>query len=100
MDAFAHSRDRRRSLWDKFWKDRDDHVVVWQTPNIWLIGWAVCTTISLFFGGHVGDVFFWIASVSLFVWSVLEIFRGDAYVRRLLGLVVLIYVIAAMIKSL
>jgi len=100
MDQYPYSRDVRHNIWDKIWKDRDGRVVLWQMPNIWLIGWAVFTTVSLFFGGRVGDAFFWIASASLVVWSLLEIFRGDDYFRRVLGLAVLAYAIASMLKSL
>lgn len=103
MNQYAYSPEHRRptrSLWDRTWKDRNGHLAVWQMPNRWLIGWAVGTTLSLFFGGIIGDLFFWIAAVSLVVWSLLEMFRGASYFRRLLGLVVLAYVIASMLKSL
>jgi hypothetical protein len=69
-------------------------------PNVWLIGWAVSTTLSLFFGGMVGDMFFWAGSALLVVWSLLEIFRGSCYFRRVLGVVVLAYAVAAMLNSL
>ena len=95
-----HRRSNHRSLWDRIWRDEDGHLAVWQMPNIWLIAWAVGTTLSLIFGGMLGDAFFWIASASLVIWSLLEIFRGDSYFRRALGLVVLIYAVASMLKSL
>lgn len=101
MDQYdAYVRDRRHNLWDKLWKNREGRVVLWQMPNVWLIGWAAGTTLSLFFGGHTGDVFFWIASASLVIWSILEIIWGANYFRRALGLVVLIYAVASMLKSL
>lgn len=103
MDQYAYShspRTTQRTFWDKLWKDDQGRQAIWQTPNAWLIGWAVSTTLSLFFGGIVGDVFFWIGSVLLVVWSFLEIFRGSSYFRRVLGLAVLAYAIAAMLNSL
>jgi ABC-type uncharacterized transport system permease subunit len=87
-------------LWDKFWRDEEGRVVIWQTPNAWLIGWATATFVSLFFNGRTADVLTFIGSVSLIVWSVLEVTKGANYFRRLLGLVVLIFSIASLIKSL
>lgn len=99
--GYSHSPSTtRRSLWDKIWRDRRGRLAIWQMPNGWLIAWAAGTTLSLFFGGHVGDVFFWIASAALVVWAVLEIVGGASYFRRALGLAVLAYIIAAMLKSL
>lgn len=87
------------NLWDKFWRDDEGNVVIWQFPNAWLIGWVVATFISLFFNGRTADVLTTIGSVSLIVWSVLEVWRGADYFRRLLGLVVLVFSIASLIKS-
>ncbi len=104
MDQYTYNksghRSTRRSLWDRTWKDKGGHVVMWQMPNVWIISWAVGTTLSLVFGGHVGDVFYWVASAALFVWSLLEIFKGTDYFRRALGLAVLVYTIASMLNSL
>lgn len=100
---YAHTQTTsQHSLWDKFWRDDQGNVVIWQMPNIWLIGWAVLTFISLFFRGNstpanwlsfAGDLF-------LAVWAVLEVARGVNYFRRLLGFVVLLFVIASIVKSL
>lgn len=90
----------RRSLWDRTWKDKQGHVVLWQTPNPWLIGWAVLTTLSLFFTGRTSDVISLTGSLVLVVWCLLEIFKGVNYYRRFLGLVVLMYALAALLKSL
>ena len=104
MDQYAYTHSPRttqdRTLWDRIWRDEQGRLAVWQMPNVWLIAWAVCTTLSLFFGGKIGDIFFWVGSALLVIWSLLEIFRGACYFRRLLGLAVLAYSIAAMINSL
>jgi hypothetical protein len=89
-----------QEIWDKIWRDKKGNVVIWQSLNRWLIGWAVLTTVSLFFNGKTADVFSGAASVSLIVWSVLEVTKGVNYFRRALGLVVLILSIASLIKSL
>ncbi len=96
----AYSRDKRRSFWDRIWKDRGGKVVIWQTPNVWLITWAMFTCLSLFFTGGAGDVASWIASAALVIWSILEVLMGADYFRRALGLAVLLYAVATAIKSL
>ena len=94
------NHDTRRTIWDKTWKDRRGKVVMWQTPNAWLISWAGFTVVSLFLNGHTADVFSWAASAALVIWSLLEIFRGINYYRRLLGIAVLAYAVASLLKSL
>lgn len=91
-------RYHHRSLWDKIWKDKHGRVVIWQTPNPLLLGWVVLTTVSLFFTGRIADALSSLGSVSLIVWSLLEIFRGINYFRRALGLLVILFSIAALIK--
>lgn len=93
-------RYHHRSLWDRTWKDHTGRVVLWQTPNVWLLVWAGFTTVSLFFTAHTADVLSWIASVALIVWSLFEVFRGVNYFRRLLGLTVLVFAVASLIKAL
>lgn len=93
-------QDKRRTIWDKTWKDRQGRVALWQTPNAWLISWAGFTTASLFFSGHIADVFSWIADTALIIWALLEIFRGLNYYRRVLGVAVLLFSIASLLKAL
>ena len=90
----------RRGLWDKLWKDKNGRTVIWQMPNLWLIAWAVLTTVSLLFTRRPADIISAIGSVSLIVWALLEIFRGVNYFRRGLGLIIFIYAVAALVKSL
>jgi hypothetical protein len=82
-----------RELWDRFWRDDKDRIVVWQTPNAFLIAWAVFTVASLLTNAKLADIFSWISIVALMIWSVLEIWKGVNYLRRLLGLVVLVLTI-------
>jgi len=77
-----------RELWDKFWRDDRDKIIVWQTPNAFLIAWVVLTIVSLLTSGKLSDVFSWISIAALLIWSVLEMWKGVNYFRRLLGLVV------------
>jgi hypothetical protein len=87
-------------LWDKFWRDKHGDYVVWQWPNIWLIGWAIATLLSLVTVGKPSDVFSLIGTGLLIIWSLLEIFWGASYFRRVLGLVVLIFSVTMIIKTL
>lgn len=82
-------------LWDKFWKDKNGNVVVYQHPNALLIGWVVLALISLFVSAKLADVL-WNASLGvLAIWSGLEIWKGVNYFRRSLGVIVLLLVVLA-----
>jgi hypothetical protein len=93
-------RDVRHSAWDKFWKNPQGHVVIWQMPNIPLIGWAVLTVLSLLTKGRLSDVLSWLSSASLIVWALLEVSKGVNYFRRLLGLLVLVAAVMSLAKNL
>ena len=91
-------RVKSDSLWEDFWRDKHGDVVIWQTPNAFLIGWALLTIISLFLNnGSVADLFTWLGMASLVIWSLLEIFKGVNYFRRILGAVVLILILLSII---
>jgi hypothetical protein len=93
---------RQQSLWDKFWKNRRGQIVIWQRPNIFLISWAALTFISLFVvsRGQLSDIFARAGGAILIIWSLLEMFKGVNYFRRLLGLAVLLFAIATLVKDL
>jgi hypothetical protein len=89
-----------QTLWDKIWRDSKGNIAIWQWPNKWLTGWAITTVISLLFNGTLADIFSWVAMALLLIWSLLELTKGDSYFRRALGLVVLLFTIASIIKGL
>jgi hypothetical protein len=96
-----HRASTNHSLWDRTWKNRQGQVVIWQMPNIPLITWVVLTFLALLLNrGTLADVLSWIGSAALIIWCLLEIFKGADYFRRALGLLVLVYAIAALIQSL
>lgn len=66
-------------------------VVVIQMPNIPLWIFVACTAARLVFHPHgtAGTAVSIIGTVSLIVWAVLEIVRGDSPFRRVLGGMVL-----------
>ncbi len=91
---------KAQNIWDKTWRDSRGRIVIWQMPNQWLLGWAGMTVLSLLFSGRVADIFSWIASASLITWAFFEISQGVNYFRRIFGLVILVFSIASVIKSL
>lgn len=89
-------RHDRRNLWDRIWRDRRGRIVIWQTPNIWLIIWVVLTCVSLFASSRgMANIAWWASSAVLAVWALLEIFKGVNYFRRALGLVILLMTVGA-----
>lgn len=86
-------------MWDKFWKDKHGRVVIWQWPNPYLYGWVGLTVLAMLTHGQTADIFSILGSISLVVWALLEIFKGVNYFRRLLGLLVLVFAVATLIKS-
>lgn len=82
-------------LWDKFWKDKEGNVVVYQHPNVFLIGWLVLALASLFTSSKLADILWQLSLAVLAIWALLEIFKGVNYFRRTLGVFVLLLVILA-----
>jgi hypothetical protein len=77
-------------MFQKFIRDKNGNVVIWQAPNIPLIGWLVFKLLSIVLSqGHLKDGFGLISSAFIFTWTYLEITDGASYFRRLLGLIVM-----------
>jgi len=80
----------RADLLTKFFKDGTGKIVIWQTPNAPLIGWAVSSALAhilpsdgwQLLAGYVSFGF-------IFTWAWLELTQGSSYFRRVLGAVVL-----------
>ena len=82
-----------------FFKNKDGQVVLWQSPNLALWGWIAFKLVGLVVGpGHFKDGVGQLATAFLFVWAFLEITKGDSYFRRLLGLVVGVFIIIGFFK--
>lgn len=78
------------TLWDKFWRDKNGKVVIWQSPNLAITTWFVAAIVARFIKtGQLHDAAQGISSVAILVWAILEIFQGASHFRRLLGAVVL-----------
>ncbi len=73
-----------------FFKDKEDKIVIAQTPNLPLVVWIVSVIFQNITQGDV-KVLLEITSFSaIFIWSIMEIFQGVNYFRRILGVLVLI----------
>jgi hypothetical protein len=81
-----------RHLWSKFTQDNKGRRVLWQRPNLALVGWAIFRVLAHFVEssgikaglGSIGSAF-------LFTWAYLEIVNGASYFRRTLGAIIAIY---------
>jgi hypothetical protein len=89
---------RQQSFWEKIWRDKQGDIVIWQTPNVPIIAWAVLTVISIITTGTLSNVVWYIAAAVLAVWALLEIFKGADYFRRVLGVLVILLMVAAFFK--
>jgi hypothetical protein len=80
--------DVRVTFWDKCFRDRHGRVVLAQMPNLPLIVWLVATLATRPLLGKWELLARAIATGAIFTWAWLELFDGDNYFRRALGLVV------------
>jgi hypothetical protein len=72
-------------------------VVIYQHPNLWLIGWAVITLISVLSPSNTTANIFWNISLGILtIWSLLEIWSGVNYFRRLFGAFVLVLIVGGL----
>ncbi|HSX28836.1 MAG TPA: hypothetical protein VLF60_05300 [Candidatus Saccharimonadales bacterium] len=86
------------TFWQHFWKDSKGAIVVWQFPNPPLWGWIFCTLVAHFIGnGRFKDGVQFVGTVLLAYWAVSEVTRGASYFRRLLGILVLGYIVVSLV---
>lgn len=84
---------------NRIWRDSDGKIVLWQTPNIWLLVWAAAELASFLIGqGKLESAIHWVGSAALIIWALLEIFQGVNYFRRALGAVVLLVTVGSIFK--
>jgi hypothetical protein len=86
---------------DNFFRDKNGEIVIGQPPNLPIIIWLVASLLQLVFKtGQVNSGLDILATGSLLVWSILELFQGVNYFRRTLGLIVLVSLVASKIQLL
>ena len=83
-----------KKLLRSFMCDKKGHIVIWQTPNIPLIGWVLGTLFAKIFStgrSHTGFTF--LAEAFLVAWAYLEVKSGASYFRRILGILVFLSIV-------
>lgn len=92
------SRRVSRSFWDRFWKDERGRLVIFQWPNKWLYIWAGLVFISFFTTGTAASFWYYLSMGVLSIWALLEVVRGASYFRRLLGCLVILFILGSLFK--
>lgn len=93
-------RNNIKHMVSAFFKDNEGDVVVWQMPNIPLLGWLLFKLLSLItHPGLVKNGFEGFSMAFLFTWAYLEITSGKSYFRRALGVVIAVALIFSYFKQ-
>jgi hypothetical protein len=89
----------QNTWFDEFFRDKDGNIVIVQPPNLPISIWSVASILKLIFPtGSINGGLELIATVSLFVWSLAELFQGDSNFRRSLGAIALVGLIVSKIS--
>jgi hypothetical protein len=76
---------------DRFVRDSEGQIVIFQLPNLPITVWAVSMLLKFFFStGRTRIALELISFGSLFTWAWEELFQGQSYFRKSIGLVVLV----------
>lgn len=81
----------------RFFKDSKGRLVIWQRPNIPLIGWLFFKFLSTIVHSKQSN-FSNVSTAFLFTWAYLEIASGKSYFRRVLGAVIMAAVLVGYLK--
>lgn len=82
-----------------FFKDDEGSYVIWQWPNLPLVGWFVCFVLAIIFSDYsIKSTFQDLSRMFLFLWAYLEIKSGLSSFRKLLGVVVMVLVVITLFK--
>lgn len=75
-------------------EDKNGRIVIWQTPNTLLWIWITLRVITqLLNEGQVKTGFEQLSTAVLFTWATYELSKGANLFRKLLGFVILAYII-------
>jgi hypothetical protein len=86
---------------DGFFRDKNGNIVIVQPPNLPIYIWSIASAFKLLFPtGAINGGLDLVATISLFIWSVAELFQGDSYFRRTLGALVLMGMIISKLTHL
>ncbi len=91
---------RENTLFDRVFRDSKGKIVIAQPPNLPLIVWIAASLLKLVVTtGKINLGLELVAFGSLFTWAWEELFQGVNYLRRALGLIVLVGLIASKIQD-
>jgi hypothetical protein len=80
----------------KLFEDKDGRIVIAQRPNLPLsVGLTASVLGFVPLLAQLHELLSWLAFGALFTWAWLELFSGDSPFRRLLGLVILLWLLAS-----
>jgi hypothetical protein len=87
-------------LFSKFFKDKNERVVIWQWPNIYLWLWlGLYAASKVINDSETKQGFQLVGNAVLLTWAIKEIWQGESYFRRLLGVLVGVSTIAWFINA-
>ena len=79
-------------------KTRDGLVVLAQRPNLSIVVWFVAFILGRIFpDGRFASSIAVIGFVALFIWALLELFKGVNVFRRILGFAVLVFIVLSVV---
>ena len=82
-----------------FFKNSKGQIVIWQFPNIPLFNWMSFKLLSVLVQtDNLKHGFQNLSTAFLFIWAYMEIASGENYFRRVLGLVVMSFLIIGFFK--
>lgn len=85
-----------KHLVNKLVRDKNNTIVWWQFPNLPLMGWFVFFVLAqVVVPGPFRTGFAQLSGGFVFVWAYLEVTQGVTYLRRALGGVVLLAIMAS-----
>lgn len=93
------STSKSKHFIKKCFCDHEGRLVLFQLPNLPFSVWFGSLVITSVTSGTVNRVFEVVSFGALFTWAWLEIFKGDSYFRRVLGLIVMIVIISNRVKG-
>jgi hypothetical protein len=88
-----------KNILDKLLRNKEGKLILWQFPNTPLFGWLIFTLLaSIFEHGRIHGGFRLLAQTFLFVWAYFELTSGDTIFRKVLGTIVLIYIVLSLFR--
>ncbi|WP_310488358.1 hypothetical protein [Chamaesiphon sp. VAR_69_metabat_338] len=85
---------------DNFFRDSNGEIVIAQPPNIPILVWFAASLLQLLYKtGQINLGLDILATGSLLVWAILELFQGVNYFRRSLGAIVLVWILVSKIQQ-